>query len=213
MQTRNLRLFALLGSIGAWMVIAMSLVGVAVIMLWAAYRDPYNELDLLTGLLFLSRLALNVVFLVSAIPILLWFYTAHANLRAAGIKGLRRSPGWATASFFVPIANLYVPFTATRELANRSAGEPEEFADSSVDAVMSWWGCWVAAAVVMTLVTLFTFIDALPGISVIVPMLVTMIVLLFGQLLFAGSAFFLTKVLWLVTNNQINGAVDLTQFE
>jgi hypothetical protein len=213
MNTGNLRLYALLSTIGAWMVIAMSLVGALVIVLWAAYRDPYNELDPLTGLLFLSRIALNIVFLVSAIPVLLWFYTAHANLHAARIQGLRRTPGWSTFSFLVPFANLYVPFTATRELANRSAGEPEYLAESSVDAVTSWWGCWVASTIVMTLVTLFTFIDALPGISVIVPTVVTMITLMFGQLLFAGSAFFLTKVLWLVTNNQINGAVDLTEFE
>lgn len=213
MHAGNLRVFALLGTIGAWMVIAVSLASAVVIMMWATYRDPYNALDLLTGLLFLSRLALNVVFLLSAIPVLLWFYTAHANLRAAGIKGLRRGPVWATASFFVPIVNLYLPFVATRELANRSAGEPEHLADSSVDAVTSWWGCWVASTIVMTLVTLFTFIDALPGISVIVPVVATMGILMFGQLLFAGSAFFLIKLISLVTNNQINGAVDLTQFE
>lgn len=213
MQTGNLRTFALLGTIGAWMVIAMALVGAVVIALWAAYRDPYNELDPLTGLLVLSRLALNAVFVLSAIPILLWFYTAHANMRAAGITGLRRSPAWATASFFVPFANLYIPFAATRELANRSAGEPEHFADSSVDAVTSWWGCWVASAIVMTLVTLFTFIDAIPGIRVIVPIVASMGVLLFAQLLFAGSAYFLTKVIRQVTDSQIAGAVDLSQFE
>lgn len=213
MQTGNLRLFALLATIGAWMVIAISVLGVVVIVLWAAYRDPYSELDMLTGLLFLSRLALNIVFVLSIIPILLWFYTAYANLLSAGMKGLRSSPAWAAFSFFVPIANLFIPFTAMRELANRSAGEPEEFAGSSVDAVTSWWGCWIASAIVMTLVTAFTFIDALPGITVVVPVLMTMIVLLFGQLLFAGAAFFLTKVIWLVTNNQLNGAVDLGMFE
>ena len=213
MQTGNLRLYALLSTIGAWMVIAVSLLCAVVIILWATYRDPYNELDPLTGVLFISRFALNAVFALSAIPVLLWFYTAHANLRAAGFQGLRRSPGWATFSFLVPFANLYVPFAATRELANRSAGEPEHLADSSVDAVTSWWGCWVSSAIVMSLVTLLTFVDALPGIYVIVPTLVVMIILMFAQLLFAGSAFFLTKVLWLVTNNQLSGAVDLTQFE
>ncbi|MBU7580548.1 MAG: DUF4328 domain-containing protein [Porphyrobacter sp.] len=213
MQTGNLRLYALLSTIGAWMVIAMSLAGALVIVLWAAYHNPYNELGLLTGLLVLSRLAINVVFLGSAIPVLLWVYTACANLRNAGIKGLRHSPGWATFSFFVPFANLYIPFTAMRELANRSAGEPEDFAHSSVDEVTSWWGCWVASAIVMSLVTLFTFIDAIPGVHVIVPTLATMLILMFGQILFAASAFFLTKVLWLVTNNQINGAVDLSEFE
>ena len=213
MQTGKLRNLALLGTIGAWAVIAMSLACALVIVVWAAYRNPYAALDPLTALLFFGRLALNAVFLLSAIPVLLWFYTAHAGLHAAGIKGLRRTPIWATASFLVPFANLYVPFAATRELANRSAGEPEHFADSSVDAVTSWWGCWVASAIVMTLVTVFTFIDAIPGVHVIIPTLATMLILMFGQLLFAGSAFFLIKVMRLVTDSQTNGAVDLATFE
>lgn len=213
MQTGKLRLYALLSTIGAWMVIAMALVCALVIVLWAAYHNPYSELDPLDALLLFSRFALNIVFMASAIPVLLWFYTAHANLRNAGLEGLRHSPGWATFSLLVPFANLYVPFVATRELANRSAGEPEHFAESSVDTVTSWWGCWVASAVVMSLVTVATFIDAVPGVHVIIPTTATMLILMFGNLLFAGSAFFLTRVIWLVTNNQVSGAVDLTAFE
>ncbi len=213
MQTGNLRLYALLSTIGAWAVIAMSLVCAVVIAAWAAYHNPYDPFDPMTALLFFSRVALNAVFLLSAIPVLLWFYTAHANLHAAGITGLRRSAIWATASLLVPIANLYVPFAATRELANRSAGEPEHFAESSVDAVTSWWGCWIASTIVMTLVTLFTFIDAIPGVHVIIPTLATMLILMFGQLLFAGSAFFLIKVMRLVTDSQNSGAINLAEFE
>lgn len=138
MHTGNLRILALLGTIGAWMVIALSVLCMIVMVAWFGYRDPYNELDPLAGLLVLATFALNAVFLGSVIPILMWVYTAHANLRRAGITGLNYSPGWATFSFFVPVANLFVPFTAMRELANRSAGEPEEFAASTVDEVFSW---------------------------------------------------------------------------
>lgn len=213
MQTGNLRILALLGTIGAWMVLALSLLMIVVIVLWFAYHDPFNELDPMTGLLGLTTLALNAVYLGSVIPILLWIYTAHANLRAAGMQGLRHSPGWATFSFFVPIANLFVPFVAMRELANRSAGEPAEFADLSVDEVTSWWGCWVGSAVVMTIFALIVAVDAMPGVSVVAPTPVIVGLQIFGQVLFAASAFFLTRVLRLVTNSQMSGAVDLSQFE
>jgi hypothetical protein len=213
MQTGNLRLFALLSTIGAWMVMALSLLVIVVIVLWSAYRDPYNELDPLTGILALTTLTLNAVYLGSVIPVLLWIYTAHTNLRAGGMKGLRHSPAWATISFFVPVANLFVPFAAMRELANRSAGEPEEFAESSVDEVTSWWACWVTSAIVMTIFAIIMMVDSMPGISVVAPIPVIVGIQMFGQILFAGSAFFLIKVMRLVTNNQINGSIDLTQFE
>ncbi|MCM0000558.1 MAG: DUF4328 domain-containing protein [Erythrobacter sp.] len=213
MQTGNLRTFALLATIGAWMVFALSLLCVVMTGLSVAYRDPGNELAPLPAAVALIAIALNLTFLASVVPVLLWTYTAHANLRAAGIKGLRHSPGWATLSFFVPVANLFVPFVAMRELANRSAGEPEEFAGSSVDDVSSWWSCWVVSAIVMTIVMLTLFVDALPGIWVTTPLWAVLGLTLFGQLLFAGAAWFLIKVLRQVTDNQVNGAVDLGVFE
>ncbi|WP_285713073.1 DUF4328 domain-containing protein [Erythrobacter oryzae] len=213
MQTGNLRTFALLATIGAWMVFALSLLSVVVTGLSVVFRDPGNELAPLPAVLALIGIALNLTFLGSVIPVLLWIYTAHANLRAAGMRGLNHSPGWATFSFFVPVANFFVPFVAMRELANRSAGEPEEFAGSSVDDVSSWWSCWVVSAIVITMVLLTVFVDALPGIWVTTPTWAVLALTLFGQLLFAGAAWFLIKILRQVTANQLSGAVDLGMFE
>jgi hypothetical protein len=216
MQTGNLRTFALLATIGAWIVFALSLLSAVMIALALANDAPVYpayEPDQTTMLMGLVTLANNAVFLGSVIPVLLWVFTAHANLRAAGMRGLNHSPGWATFSFFVPVANLFVPFVAMRELANRSAGEPEEFAGSSVDDVSSWWSCWVVSAIVMTIVVLTVFVDALPGIWVTTPLWAVLGLTMFGQVLFAGSAWFLIKVLRQVTDNQVNGAVDLGMFE
>ena len=216
MQTGNLRTFALLATIGAWIVFALSLLSAVMIGLALASDAPVYpayEPDQTTMLMGLVTLANNAVFLGSVIPVLLWVFTAHANLRAAGMRGLNHSPGWATFSFFVPVANLFVPFVAMRELANRSAGEPEEFAGSSVDDVSSWWSCWVVSAIVMTIVVLTVFVDALPGIWVTTPLWAVLGLTMFGQVLFAGSAWFLIKVLRQVTDNQVNGAVDLGMFD
>lgn len=217
MQTGNLRTFALLATIGAWMVFALSLLSVVMIALALVNNAPLSQATeadmMMAGLTALVTLANNAVFLGSAIPVLLWTFTAHANLHAAGMRGLNHSPSWATFSFFMPVANLFVPFVAMRELANRSAGEPEEFAGSSVDDVSSWWSCWVVSAIVMTMVWLTVVIDALPGIWVTTPTWAVLGLTMFGQLLFAGAAWFLIKVLRQVTDNQVNGAVDLGMFE
>ena len=53
---------------------------------------------------------------IAAIPWLLWQFRAHANLRALGVSGLKYSPGWAVGWWFVPFANIVVPFLVMREL-------------------------------------------------------------------------------------------------
>lgn len=213
MQDSNLRLFALLGSIAAGIVCALSIINALLIAWWFASADQTFPLDPILLAIGLASLANNAFSLLSTIPILLWIYTAHANLRAAGVTGLRRSPAWATFSFFVPIANLFVPFLAMRELANRSAGEPEEFAESTVDDVSSWWSCFVVAVVIGTIIGITMVIDALPGVFVTTPLWAIMGLTMFGQLIYAAAAFFIIKVMRLVTANQESGSAELAQFE
>jgi Domain of unknown function (DUF4328) len=213
MQESNLRLFALLGTIAAWIVCALSVIRAVLIAWWFASADKANPFDpilLLTGV---AGLASNLLSLLSAIPILVWIYTAHANLRAAGVSELRHSPAWATFSFFVPIANLFVPFVAMRELANRSAGEPPEFAESTVDDVSSWWSCFVVSAVMGTIVGTTVLIDSVPGVFVTTPLWAIMGLTMFGQLIYAAAAFFIIKVMRLVTRSQLSGSAELSQFE
>ncbi len=77
----------------------------------------------LTGPLSLLLLLLYFIMACTTVPILMWVYRAHANLRESGMEELRHSPGWAVGSYFIPIANLFVPFSAMRALHNRSNGE------------------------------------------------------------------------------------------
>lgn len=71
----------------------------------------------------------------------------------------------------------------------------------------------MGSAIVMTLAVTMLFVDALPGIAVVAPWAVIVGFQMFGQLLFAGSSFFLIKVMRRVTDHQINGSVDLSLFE
>ena len=51
-----------------------------------------------------------------AIAWCVWQHRAHANLWAFARSGLRFTPGWAVGWWFVPIASLWKPFEAVREL-------------------------------------------------------------------------------------------------
>src|ERR1700754_3506800 len=45
-----------------------------------------------------------------------WIHRANRNARALGAVGMRFSPGWAVGWFFVPIANLWKPYQAMKEI-------------------------------------------------------------------------------------------------
>ena len=87
----------------------------------------------------------TVVAIVTAVVFLVWFYRANRNLRALGGSELRFTPGWAVVWWFIPIANLFVPYFATVEMAK--ASDPSVGAtDRQSRAVMKmpglilfWW--------------------------------------------------------------------------
>jgi hypothetical protein len=106
--------------------------------------------DLLQLLVALGRLA---VFLALAVAFSVWLYRVCKNLPALGNPKSRveHSPGWAVGSFFVPFANLFVPYRAVREVWQKSdpgvrAEEDFMFAPSSSSSLLpAWWGAWLVS--------------------------------------------------------------------
>jgi len=78
-----------------------------------------------------------------ALAWLLWQYRAHANLRALGSADLRYTPGWAVGWWFIPIANIVMPFNTMRELwkaSDPTAGSVEWSAKRGAALLGLWWG-------------------------------------------------------------------------
>lgn len=50
-----------------------------------------------------------------------WIWRAYANLYLFGVDDLRFSPGWGVASWFLPFANLALPFLVLQELWRASS--------------------------------------------------------------------------------------------
>jgi hypothetical protein len=84
---------------------------------------------------------LLVTFLPSAISgflILKWIYRTNANAQAYS-SGMKISPYWNVAFFFIPVANLWKPFQGLRESWEVSTMR-------NIPSWMRWWwGCWLAA--------------------------------------------------------------------
>jgi hypothetical protein len=90
----------------------------------------------------LAYLGYGLVMLASVVIIAMWIYRAHANLRATGAE-TEFTPGWAVGWYFVPIASLFKPFQAMRELVNGSHLQTNDFGGEAPGEIKIWWGCFL----------------------------------------------------------------------
>ncbi|MFJ3235725.1 DUF4328 domain-containing protein [Streptomyces sp. NPDC086787] len=95
-----------------------------------------------------GRLQLSGI-LVTAIVFLLWFYRVRCNADVFVQDVCTRSRGWAIGSWFIPIANLWMPFTIAREIWTASAqtAPDKSWREVSQRLVKAWWTSWIAAVV------------------------------------------------------------------
>lgn len=124
------------------------------VMLRAALSHDVEQAEI--GLV-ISALAVIGQVLTVTIPLVvffcIWAYRVAANVRALGADGLRFSPGWAVGWFFIPIANLFVPFSVFREIDR--ASQPTGFVDTEAwksnapgVVITLWWLAWFSQTVV-----------------------------------------------------------------
>ena len=93
-------------------------------------------------------LAHTAIFFVSVVAVSMWIYRAHANLHESGIEDLNFSPGWAVGWYFIPIANLFKPFQAMRELWTESHSVSDSYAAEAPGNLGLWWGTWIIGNIV-----------------------------------------------------------------
>ncbi len=83
-----------------------------------------------------------------------WLYQAASATRTLGAEGTEFTPGWTVGWFFVPIANVFMPYRAVKELyqASAPADDPERWKASRVPLVLTlWWSCWIGSLVLSRL--------------------------------------------------------------
>ena len=98
-----------------------------------------------------ARCAAFIVFLI-------WFYRAHRNLQALGIRRGRYSSPWSVLLFLVPILNLYYAYDLVKELWKQSSPDlgfsdaflkqhafSFEHYPSKTASIGLWWGFTIAS--------------------------------------------------------------------
>tara|TARA_Y100000768_G_scaffold228041_1_gene172162 strand:+ start:166 stop:828 length:663 start_codon:yes stop_codon:yes gene_type:complete len=69
-----------------------------------------------------------------------WIYRSNYNIRCLGARDMRFSPGWSVGWYFIPIANLWKPYQAMKELYIKSSNSeilPSYF--------LLWWLLYITA--------------------------------------------------------------------
>lgn len=105
-------------------------------------HEEAEEAIVLQSLLLLPLLAVTIACYV---VVGMWIYRMASNAWAlSGPHPLDHSPGWAVGWYFIPIANLWKPYQALKEVWQAS-GNPREPGRVSVPWLFpAWWSLWLA---------------------------------------------------------------------
>ncbi|WP_207510486.1 DUF4328 domain-containing protein [Cognatiyoonia koreensis] len=124
----------------------------AAVLLWynSVYRTYLNDPNAdQTALLRADDvlLGLGIFFLIAFIGCFSvngrWIYLASKNAAIASPAPDRVSPGWAVGWYFVPIMNLFKPFTAMKEIWEGSVGLNRTPGSSIPGWLTVWWLLWI----------------------------------------------------------------------
>lgn len=107
-----------------------------------------------------------IIYLTTAFCFALWLYRAYDNLRALSpSRPINHTPTLAVGSFFIPFANLIIPYRAVRETWQKS-GPPEEaaFSEPSPPATFPiWWLFWLLASIAGNVAMRASFDENVPA--------------------------------------------------
>jgi hypothetical protein len=93
-----------------------------------------------------------VVYSASAVLFGVFVHRANRNARAFGAVGMEFTSGWAVGFFFVPIANLIMPYQAVCEIWKASGGDSSSWRTERVPSYFpAWWIAWTAGNVTATI--------------------------------------------------------------
>ncbi len=147
------------------------------------------------------------IYFGSAILVAMWIHRAHANLHAAGFAGLTFSPGWAIGWYFIPIACLFKPYQAMRELWDTSLQTGADFSTPAHVNMSGWWGFWIVGLIAGNISARISMLG--DGTNMEVAVLLSLV----SSICMIGSAWLLMQIMQTITAGQIDGIVAAQVFE
>ena len=107
---------------------------------------PESELQASDQRVVTTALVLRGLYFVIVVVFACVIYRLRTNVEALGARDLPISRGWTVGWFFVPIANLFMPFKAVRDVWNASVPVTGPWIENSASALVPcWWFLWIAS--------------------------------------------------------------------
>ena len=75
-----------------------------------------------------------------------WIVRACRNAHVLADRNLRFSPGWSLGWYFIPIANLWKPYQAMRQIWNVSENPSYNENRSAPAVIKLWWFAWIVSS-------------------------------------------------------------------
>ncbi len=100
--------------------------------------------DMRQGLIGIVEIA---ILIASGILILKWIHRANSNARQLGAMGMEFTPGWSIGWYFIPFANLWMPYQAMKEIWKASSN-PKDWKSLEAPSLLGWWWLvWIVCSV------------------------------------------------------------------
>lgn len=98
----------------------------------------------------ITGLITTIAIIFAAVLVLRAIYRANRNLHARGVSGLEYTPGWCVGWFFIPIAGLWKPYQASKEIWVASH-DPMQFSVDRPGLMPVWWTLFLISNVASTM--------------------------------------------------------------
>jgi len=95
-----------------------------------------------------------LIFLITSIIFLRWKYISNKNARSLGIVDMEFTPGWSVGWYFIPIANLWKPYQALKEIFKASNPEyTDNWKLAEYPSILPlWWMLWLLTSFIGNIV-------------------------------------------------------------
>ena len=150
-REKEMGLKSLAGLTTALRVLLMINIAVTAVAVFAGTYEYHTYIDLPPGVdinetILLSEVVAAIVgliqlvlFIILGITFLRWIYRANSNLGALSGHPMSFTPGWSVGWYFIPIACLFKPYQAMKEIWERS--HKNQSVTSSILGL--WWAFWL----------------------------------------------------------------------
>ena len=106
------------------------------------WDEMATQIDLVGGIVGIGYI---VVLVLCFVANGMWIYRASSNARFMDADPGRVSPGWAVGWYFIPIASLWMPFRAMKQIWNTTMLPGGDLRAAVPGFIGLWWATWVVS--------------------------------------------------------------------